>query len=714
MTNIPNGPRTSLIRSCRGFIIVFFGLALAPAHAQLMGPSFTSDQAASGEAAYASNCAACHGENLSDGEFGPPLTGRLFTQRWGGKSVDQLYIKTATTMPTTAPRSLGDETYANLIAYILGQNGVPPGSDSLPADPDALSALQFPSYGETPSGGLSGGIVLPPAPGPATSNPLDDITPVTDAMLTDGPPGDWLSWRRTYDAHGYSPLKSVSRENVSDLRIAWTWALPAGPSPLTPLVHDGVIFAHGYGGIIQALDAITGDLLWQYSHWLPAGVAVSRKRNIAMHGELLYLPTSDARVVALDVKSGEVVWSQLVGDVARDYHLTGGPLVAEGVVMIGTQGRAAGGNYIVGLNAATGEEAWRFYVIARPGEPGGESWNGLLLEARNGGSVWLPGTYDPELGLAYFSPAPTYDTGPLLDLVDEPGITNDALYTNSTLALDPETGELAWYFQHFPNDQWDLDWVFGRQLLALPVNGVEKTVIATAGKVAIYDLLEADTGRYVSSIDFGVQNLITGIDPETGEKQIDSALMPGQGQAAIVCPHPGGARNWIPGSYVPDTKTLFLPLMESCMDLTPVPEGETGNLSSGVRWTIRPWPDSDGNYGRLQAVNMETRETVWKRRQRAPHVSGVLATAGGVVFAGDLDRYFAAYDQDDGAVLWRVRLNDIVHSAPISYAVKGRQYVAVTVGHGAGISVDRTPLVPEIRLPSNPGATLWVFELPEE
>ena len=704
--------RACSLKRIRAGAAILLGLVTGSAHAQLAGPSYTSDQSANGAKAYAANCASCHGESLADGEFGPPLSGRLFMQRWGGKTVDELFIKTATTMPTSAPRSLGDETYADVVAYLLQKNGTPPGMNILPANPQSLRAMQIPSYGEGPGGGLSPGMLLPPPPGPARSNPLDDITPVTDAMLTDGPPEDWLSWRRTFDAYGYSPLDSVNRKNVDNLRVAWSWALPEGPSPITPLVHDGVIFVHGYGGIIQALDAVTGELLWQYSHWLPAGVSITRKRNIAMYGELLYLPTSDSRVVALDMKTGEVEWSRQIGSLDDGYHVTGGPLVAQGMVMIGTQGRAPGGNYIVGLDAATGKEVWHFDVIARPGEPGGESWNGLLLEARNGGSVWLPGTYDPELGLAYFSPAQTYDTGPLLKRIDEPGITNDALYTNTTLALAPKTGELAWYFQHLPNDQWDLDWVFGRQLLSLPINGVNRTVVATAGKVAIYDLLAADTGRYLTSIDLGVQNLITGIDPETGHKQTDPALMPGQGQAIIVCPHAGGAKNWVPGSYVPETKTMFLPLTESCMDMTPADE-DAAFLSSGVRITIRPWPDSDGNYGRLQAVNMETGKTVWIRRQRAPHVSGVLATAGGVVFAGDLNRYFAAYDQDNGAKLWRIRLNDVAHSAPISYAVDGKQYVATTVGHGAGISVDRMPLVPEIRLPSNPGATLWVFELPD-
>ncbi len=682
------------------------------ASAQLIGPSFTVEQAATGRTAYEACCAACHGGNLQGGALGPALTGRPFMQRWGGKSVDTLYLQIAATKPAPAPGSLGDETYAALTAYLLGRNGVRPSADVLPADPQALTALLIPSYGPTPGGGLPGGVRLPPVPDPKP-NPLDRITAVTDAMLANPPPGDWLTWRRSQDAAGSSPLDSINRDNVGGLRLAWTWALPPGPTEVTPLVHDGVMFVHGAGDVVQALDAENGDFLWEYSHWLPGGASASVKRSLALGGELLYLPTSDARIVALDVKTGTVVWSQEVRDDER-YGMTGGPLVAQGKVMIGTTGRAPGGNYIVGLDADTGEEAWRFYVIARPGEAGGNSWNGLLLEERNGGSIWVPGTYDGGIGLAYFGVAQTYDTGPLMDPVRGPGVTNDALYTNSTVALDPDTGELVWYFQHLPNDQWDLDWIFERQILRLPVDGVEKSVVAAAGKVAIYDFLDAETGEYVSSIDLGLQDLITFIDPETGAKAIDPDRVPGPHRTVTVCPHAGGAKNWNPGSYVPGARTLFVPLMEFCMDLTPAPQGTRPSLTSGVNWTVRPRADSDGYYGRLQAINLETREIVWTNRQRAPRVSGVLATGGGVVFSGDLDRYFSAHDQDNGDELWRVRLSDVPNSAPISYAVDGKQYVAITAGQGGGISVDRTPLVPEIRLPSNPGSTVWVFQLPEE
>ena len=531
-------------------------------------------------------------------------------------------------------------------------------------------------------------------------------------MLRDVAAGDWLLWRRTYDAFGFSPLETINRANVTDLRVAWTWSLPLGPNESTPLVHDGVLFMHGYGDKLQALDAATGDLLWQYSRRLPEGVGPQIKRGISIYGSRLYVPTSDTHVVALDVKTGHVVWDQAVGDREDGLRLTGGPLVAKGKVMVGTTGRAEGGNYVVALDAETGAEVWRFATITRPDTPGGNSWNGLPLDKRNGASVWIPGSYDPVHNLAFFGPGNTYDTGPLRDLVQQDGVTNDALYLDSTLALNPDTGELVWYFQHQANGQWDLDWAFERQVMDLSVNGETKSVVVTVGKQAIFDILETDTGKYVTSIDLGLQNVVTGIDPTTGAKTVDPRLVPGDGETKMICPHVSGGRGWLPTAYDARVKVVYLPMVEACMDLVPVPEGERGSLTTGVRWAVRPRPEGDGNYGRLEAINLETRETLWIERQRAPMTTGTLVTAGGLVFAGSLDRMFSAYDAETGARLWQTRLNDVPSSAPISYSANGQEYVAMVVGSGGYQSTSYDLLVPEIQNPQDRNAALWVFALP--
>jgi alcohol dehydrogenase (cytochrome c) len=674
-------------------------------------PTYTASQATQGRQAYDTGCATCHGANLDDGPFAPPLKGVDFRLRWGGKPVEGLLTEMSRTMPPASPGSLGEDTYVRLLAYLIQENGVVAGDRELSSDPAALRTVMLPSAAGGPSGGLTVGVAIPPPPNRV--NPLDRLTPVTDAMLSSPADGEWLTWRRSFDAQGFSPLAQITRGNVRDLRLAWGWALPNGPNEVTPLVHDGVMFVHAYGDKVQALDAATGDLLWQYARRLPSDRAPTVKRGIALYGSRLYVPTSDTHVVALDARTGDVVWDQAVADYKAGYGMTGGPLVANGKVMIGTTGRTPGGNFIVALDAETGREAWRFSTIAKPGEPGGQSWNGLPLEKRNGASVWVPASYDRTLNLAFFGPGQTYDTGPLRNPSDEGDVTNDGLYTDSTLAINVDTGRLVWFFQHQPNDQWDLDWAFERHLLPLRVNGTTKTLVVTGGKQAIFDAMAADTGAYAFSMDLGVQNVVTAIDPRTGAKTIDQKLVPGDGETKFVCPHAGGAKSWLPSSYNPRTKMLYVPLVESCMDLTPVPPGERGSLSTGVRWSLRPRPNSDGKYGRIQAINLETRQSVWTERRRAPQTTGTLATAGGVVFAGALDRVFTAYDDTTGRELWRTRLSDVPSNAPIGYVANGKQFIAVVVGNGGAQAATFPALVPEIRNPPDRGAAVLVFELPD-
>jgi alcohol dehydrogenase (cytochrome c) len=560
-----------------------------------------------------------------------------------------------------------------------------------------------------PGGGLTPGFELPEWPGPP--NPLDAITPVSDRMLADPPDGEWLTWRRTHDAQGYSALDQIHRDNVDELRVAWSLTLPPGQNESTPLVHDGVIFVQSYGDNVMALDAATGDELWHYTRDLEGNAGP--KKNMALYSDKLYFGTSDAHLVALDVRTGFPVFDVPLVEAGQGFNLTGGPLVANGKVMQGLNGGGGGGAYIAAVDSETGAEAWRFYSIARPGQPGGNSWNGLPVDERSGGSVWTAGSYDPELNLAYFGPAPTYNTGPLREADDDPATSNDALYTNTTVAIDPDTGELVWYYQHMHNDQWDYDWAFERTILPDPAADDDRKVVITGGKPGVFDALDAATGDYLFSVDMGLQNFITAIDPQTGRKTYDPELIPGStGEQMVVCPHPGGGRSWIPTAFHPGEGLLIIPAVETCMDLTPV-EGGRGFMGSGARVSVRPRPDSDGRYGRVQAINLETRETAWTARQHAPQSTGILATAGGLVFAGAMDRYLTAYDVEDGDPLWRVRLNDVPNSAPITYTVAGRQYVAVTMGYGGGQIATFPELVPDIPLPVVRASTIWVFALPE-
>ena len=686
-------------------------LSLTVSAALAQSPAgFTASQAAQGTASFVEVCASCHGAALDDGQYAPPLRGAAFLGKWGGKSADQVFNYMTRHMPPDRPKTMSADEYAQILAFILSENNVAPGAATLSSSAADLAKVMLPAVRTGPGGGLSPGVSLPAFSG--RSNPLDKLTPVTDASLTNPPPADWLTWRRTFDYQGFSPLKQITRANAGDLKLAWTWTLPNGANEATPLIHDGVMFVHGFGDNVQALDASNGDLLWQYSRRLPKEVQPTVKRNISIYGDKVYVATSDIHMVALNAKTGKVVWDSLISEFKDGFRLTGGPLTAKGKVMIGTVGRVPGKNFIVAFDTETGKEAWRFNTIAQPGEPGGNSWNGLPVEKRNGASAWVAGSYDPALNLAYWGVAQTYDTGPLRNLVNQPGVTNDALYTDSTLAINPDTGKLVWYFQHQPNDQWDLDWVFNRVVAKLPVNGVMKPVVLTAGKQAIYDAVEAETGKYVFSIDLGLQNIVTSIDPKTGAKTIDPRTVPGDGEAKMVCPHAGGAKSWLPESYNPATHVLFVPLVESCMDLIPVAPGGRGSLSTGVQWRLRPRPESDGKYGRVEAINMDTRKVMWTERHRAPESTGALDTAGGVVFSGSLDRYFRAYDDANGKLLWETRLGDVPSNSPISYSVNGKQYVAIGVGNGGAQASTFPVLVPEIKN-SDKAAAVWVFELPQ-
>lgn len=684
------------------------GLAQSPTAV----PSFTDAQASAGQAAYMQNCARCHGAQLDDGQFGPPLRGVSFSGHWAGRSIADLFGFVRQSMPPGAAGTLADGTYAQLVAYVLSQNGVSAGSTALPSDPDALLAMRFPgnpSVARGPGGSLAASATLPPWP--AAANPLDHFSPVTESMLQDPAPQDWLTWRRDYADTGFSPLTQISRDNVKGLQVAWSLSLPAGANETTPLEHDGVLFVHGPSDLVLALNAATGEQLWQYRRSLPPGGFPASIRNMALYGDKLYFGTSDGHIVALYASSGRVAWDQAITDSPLS-RISGGPLVAQGKVMEGVSGRAPGGAYIVGLDAQTGQRAWIFHTIAQPGDPNERTWNDTPLAKRNGGSVWTAGSYDPGLKLAFFGVGNTYDTLPLLHRVKKRGVNNDGLYLESTVALNPDSGRLVWYHQYLPDDQWDYDYAFERQIVSLMINGQRRKLVVTSGKISIYEAVDAATGKYEFSYDMGLQNFITAINPKTGAKTIDPSKYPDHGQTFTICPHSGGGKEWLPGSYNPQTQTVYVPLTESCMVLAPVPKGAHAALSSGYMWSLIPRSDSDGRYGRVEAVNLQARQASWKERQRAPYTTGVLDTGGGVVFAGALDRSFAAYDDANGQLLWKTVLSDVPSAAPITYMVNGRQYVAMIVGFGGPQTSTFPVFVPEIKFPPAPSSSVWVFELP--
>lgn len=670
--------------------------------------SYTLAQAAAGEAAYQQQCVACHGDNLEGFELAPSLSGDFFTRRWGGKAVAELAAELRR-MPPEQVDGLDDRVYSNILAYLLQQNGAEAGDNPLPSEVAAMNEILIPAQAirrqRSPRqrlAYLSNGPILP-------NSRLDDLRPVSNEMLLNPPADDWLVWRRTHANLGHSPLDQINKGNVSDLRMAWNWALPPGANMMTPLVHDGVLFAYSAGDIVQAIDASSGDLLWSFQRELDSDKPLNSKKGVAIYQDKIIVPTSDIHLLALEARTGKLVWDHKIdtGD-EQDHWMKAAPMVVNGKAIIGLTGQLAiaGGNFIVAIDLETGAETWRFYTVARPNEPGGNSWNGMPVMERTGGSVWVPGSYDPELNLVYFGPAPTYDTDALRVPLTLPGITTDALYTNSTIALDADTGELVWHFQHVRNDQLDHDWAFERQIISLPVNGQMRKAVVTGGKEAIFEALDAATGEYLFSIDMDMQNVFSEIDPRNGDKTPYPDAIPEPGQVLQglsldgICPKALGARNMQSTSYNPNTGILYIPLQDTCIE-----------RSTGQRWQKYPNSDEEGLWGLVKAVNLETREEVWTRRQVAPPASGHLTTDSGLLFRGTVDRWFQAIDQDSGEILWQQRLDNSPSSYPITYRVDGKQYVAVATNSGSYHANGMERIAGITNPPS--GASLWVFALPD-
>ncbi len=678
--------------------------------------SLTLAQANRGKSVYDDNCASCHGANLDDGEFGPALRGAAFKAHWSNQSADALYSYISAKMPPSAAGGLNDKAYADAEAYILHANGVAPGSNELAparAQYDILAA------GQANRDAVYKSVMA------AREKLLTDMTPVTDAMLQHPVDGDWLLWRRTYQNISFSPLKQIGTANAHELGVAWTLTLPPSANEITPLVHDGVLFVES-GASIQALSAATGEPLWQYTRSLPEGLHNGREARIkylGLHDTTLYAVTPDGHVIALEAKTGKLVWDHEV--LTRDqglhegevdgvaFHLDGGPLFVKGKLIVSTSLgiNTGGGNFIIALDAATGNEAWRFHTIARPGEPGGDSWNGAPIEQRFGSGVWTSGSYDPKRNLIYIGTGNTYDAGTLILPQARAGESKDALYTDSTLALDPDTGKLVWYHQHMNRDVWDLDWVFEQSLITLPVNGKPADVVVTGGKTAIFDAMDRTTGKYLFSRDLGLQNVVKSIDPVTGKENTNPDLEPAPGKSALLCPNSNGARNWPTTAFDPVTNILYVPLVESCANYSwqPRSAAEVATGGNDIRFATRPRPDSDGKFGRLEAINLASGKVAWIHRQRAPLVSSLLVTAGGLTFAASLDRSFAAYDAATGQQLWGTKLNAPGNASPVTYSVGGEQYVAIVAGGGGPLSLG-SGLTPEIVSPPA-GTTVWVFKL---
>ncbi len=564
---------------------------------------------------------------------------------------------------------------------------------------------------------------------------VDDFVPVTDAMLQNPADSDWLMWRRTLDSWGYSPLAQVNRSNVDQLRLVWTRDLATGTGEITPLAYNGILYVPQVNDIIQAIEAESGDLIWEYRRDIPddlyemVGGNARNNRNLAIYENLIINTSDDNFVFALDALTGEMVWETEIFDykVNSATH-SSGPIIADGRVISGRSCRPWGGPnacVIAAHDARTGAELWRRRLIPAPGEPGDETWADVPFEQRQHVGSWMVPSYDPELkliilGTSVTSPAPKFYLG---------GVENKHLYHNSTMALEVETGEMRWYYQHL-NDHWDLDHPFERLLVETKVapdpdevswinpnlvsGEVRKVITGIPGKTGVVYTLDRATGEFLWATPTVQQNVIENIDGATGVvTENPEVIFRESEQVVFVCPTWTGGKDWEAGAYSPLTNTMYYPLRNTCANmmatanfdsdtaqaLTAGGQGGLAIYSLAARHQIAPGTE---NLGTVRAISAETGKTEWLYEQRAGTMS-LVATGGGLIFGGDSNGRFRAHDHETGEVLWEVNLGSSVSGYPITYSVNGTQYVAVNTGSG------QINLTPELR-PSR-GTNVYVFSL---
>jgi alcohol dehydrogenase (cytochrome c) len=552
---------------------------------------------------------------------------------------------------------------------------------------------------------------------------VTSFTPVTKEMLANPSPDDWLMYSRTYDAQRFSPLRQITRQNVAQLRQVFKKELGMGNQESIPIVYRGVIYVVAPGATVLAIDATTGATIWEYKR--PSGS--SRTKALAIYDEMVFYSSPDGFIVALDARTGQVRW-----ETKSSGNLTSGVIVADGKVLSGRAcGTVRNDCYISAHDAKTGKEAWRFYTVPAAGEPGDETWGGSPPEGRLASTWGLAGGYDPVRRLIFWGIAnPMPNTRAARHGGNSKAIPFSSpadLYSNSTVALNPDTGKLVWYYQHLPGDDWDMDYTNERVLVRTAVSadpkfvkwinpdiprGQQRDIALNVGEGGGIWALDRDTGQFLWANPFPYDTpefLISKIDVKTGKTYInENVLVDAPGKRRTVCFW--NTKSYWPMAYHPGLNSLFVSYNNNCLDMTAATPASEGKPAVPERRDGIPRPGSKPEeFAGLAKINVSTGQIQQIYKGRAPGQGAVLATGGDLVFWGDLDQKFRAFDAESGKIVWETTLGGTIQNSTITYAVNGKQYIAVLTGEGllTGGLIDQAKLQPPRRYNA-----LYVFALP--